>query len=263
MVCEIARALYPQKVNLAPAPAMPCVVPAAASQAREEEHREKEQSLKHISALAGADAFALAVETDEVAEQMAECLMDLETLVRAAFDICEDPKHNGRVHAMVTKLLSRAEMLANRKAVEKVKEEATSLTDIGTWELEPVREYEAVKEEDKASKVSVHSGRLMTIASMKFWALAEHLHKMKGRIVYRGDCARDENGVAAVYEELGARPTSVQGLNACLAYGSLPGHSCTAADAVKAYVQAFLKSKYKTTKRGLNSHPNSARSGGE
>ena len=68
-----------KKVNLAPAPAMPCVVPAAASQAREEEHREKEQSLKHISALAGADAFALAVETDEVAEQMAECLMDLET----------------------------------------------------------------------------------------------------------------------------------------------------------------------------------------
>ena len=87
MVCEIARALYPQKVNLAPAPAMPCVVPAAASQAREEEHRVKEQSLKHISALAGADAIALAVETDEVADQMAECLMDLETLVRAAFDI--------------------------------------------------------------------------------------------------------------------------------------------------------------------------------
>ena len=246
MVSEIARALYPQRANLAPAPAMPCVVPAAASQAREEEHRVKEQSLKHISALAGADTFALAVETDEVANQMAECLMDLETLVRTAFDIPEDPKHHGRVHAMVTKLLSRAEMLANPKAVEKVKEEATSLTDIGTWDLDSVQEYDAVKAEAKASKVSVHFGRLMTIASIKFWELAEHLHKMKGRIVYRGDCARDENGVAAVYEELGANPTSVQGLNACLAYGSLPGHACTAADAVKAYVQAFLKSKYKT-----------------
>ena len=166
----------------APAPAMPCVVPAAASQAREEEHRVKEQSLKHISALAGADAFALAVETDEVADQMAECLMDLETLVRTAFDIPEGPKHNGRVHAMVTKLLSRAEMLANPKAVEKVKEEATSLTDIGTWDLDSVREYDAVKEEAKASKVSVHFGRLMTIASIKFWELAEHLHKMKGRL---------------------------------------------------------------------------------
>lgn len=234
MVWEIARALYPQKVHSAPAPAMPRVVPAAAS-----------QPLKHVSALAGADTFALAVETDEVDDQMAECLMDLETLVCDAFDIPDSPKHSDRVHAMVTKLLSRAEMLANPKAIEQVKEEGILNR---YWYMGPrirYREYESVKDEAKASKVSVHFGRLMTIASKKFWELAEHLQKMKGRIVYR-DCARDENGAAAVYEELGANPTSLQGLNACLAYGSLPGHSCTAADAVKPYVQAFLKSKYKT-----------------
>ena len=28
---------------------------------------------------------------------------------------------------------------------------------------------------------------LMTIASIKFYELAQHLQKMKGRIVYRGD----------------------------------------------------------------------------
>ena len=94
--------------------------------------------------------------------------------------------------------------------------------------------------------MSVHFGQLMTIASIKFYELADHLHKMKGRIVYRGDCAKDEHGAAAVYQELGANPTSVQGLNACLAYGSLPGNRATAADAVKAYVQALLSSKYKT-----------------
>ena len=64
----------------------------------------------------------------------------------------------------------------------------------------------------------------MTIASIKFYELAKELQKKKGRIVYRGDCAKDEYGAAAVYEELGANPTSVQGLNACLAYGSLPGN---------------------------------------
>ena len=85
-----------------------------------------------------------------------------------------------------------------------------------------------------------------TSESIKFYELADHLHKMKGRIVYRGDCAKDEHGAAAVYQELGANPTSVQGLNACLAYGSLPGNRVTAADAVKAYVQALLSSKYKT-----------------
>ena len=82
----------------------------------------------------------------------------------------------------------------------------------------------------------------MTIASIKFYELAKHLRKMKGRIVYRGDCDKDEEGAAAVYRELGANPTSVQGLNTL----SLPGNQTTTADAIKAYVQAYLKSNYQT-----------------
>ena len=147
---------------------------------------------------------------------------------------------------MVTKLLSRAEMLSNPKALEAIRAEADGLVKAGTWDLGSVREKEDVRKEAKASGVSVHFGQLMTIASIKFYELADHLHKMKGRIVYRGDCAKDEHGAAAVYQELGANPISVQGLNACLAYGSLPGNRATAADAVKAYVQALLSSKYKT-----------------
>ena len=112
--------------------------------------------------------------------------------------------------------------------------------------LIPFGKKEDVRAEAKRTGVSVHFGQLMTIASIKFFELAQHLQKMKGRIVYRGDCAKDEHGAAAVYQELGANPTSVQGLNACLAYGSLPGNSSSAADAVKAYVQALLSSKYKT-----------------
>ena len=147
---------------------------------------------------------------------------------------------------MVTKLLSRAEMLSNPQALEAVKAEADGPIKAGTWSLDSVREKEDVRAEAKRTGVSVHFGQLMTIASIKFYELAEHLQKMKGRIVYRGDCAKDEHGAAAVYQELGANPTSVQGLNTCLAYGSLPGNSSSAADAVKAYVQALLSSKYKT-----------------
>ena len=43
----------------------------------------------------------------------------------------------------------------------------------------------------------VHFGTLMSAASIKFWELAKHLQKVKGRIVYRGDCAKDEEGAAA------------------------------------------------------------------
>ena len=84
----------------------------------------------------------------------------------------------------------------------------------------------------------------MTIASIKLFELAKHLQKMKGRIVYRGDCAQDEEGAAAVYRELGANPASVQGLSACMAYGALPGNATTTANAIKAYVQAILKSNF-------------------
>ena len=114
------------------------------------------------------------------------------------------------------------------------------------WRLNSVREYDQVAAEARRSSIKVHFGQLMSLASVKFAELAKHLQKMKGRIVYRGDCAKDEHGAAAVYQELGANPTSLQGLNNCLAYGSLPGNSTTTADAIKAYVQALLKSKYQT-----------------
>eukprot|EP00435_Cladocopium_sp_Y103_P068964 s77_g32.t1 len=124
--------------------------------------------------------------------------------------------------------------------------EADGLLKAGTWDLSSVREKEDVRAEAKRSGVSVHFGQLMTIASIKFHELAEHLQKIKGRIVYRGDCAKDEHGAAAVYQELGANPWRQVPELRTEAYGTLPGHCSTAADAVKAYVQALLSSRYKT-----------------
>ena len=237
----ISRCLYPEYVQAGPVPCMP--VEASASLGRGE-HRQKEQELRHVSALAGLDTFAMAVEADTEAHNMVESLLDLDSLIRQAFDIPQPSSTN--INALVTKLLSRSEMLSNPEALKAVKAEAEGLVKAGAWDLNSVREFEDVKSEARASRVSVHFGKLMTIASIKFYELAQHLQKMKGRIVYRGDCAKDEHGAAAVYQELGANPTSVQGLNACLAYGSLQGNLCTAADAVKAYIQALLKSKYRT-----------------
>ena len=238
----IAQALYPAKCAQQSVPAMPCQPATSEPQP----HREIEQHLKHVSPLAGFEDLAIAVESDPTANRLVTELLDHEQLIAQAFHL-EDPKApTPEIKAMVTKLLSRAEMLSNPKALEAIRAEADGLVKVGTWDLSSVREKEDVRKEAKASGVSVHFGQLMTIASIKFYELADHLHKMKGRIVYRGDCAKDEHGAAAVYQELGANPTSVQGLNACLAYGSLPGNRATAADAVKAYVQALLSSKYKT-----------------
>ena len=238
----IAKALFPSKCAQQSVPAMPCR-PASSDP---QPHREVEQHLKHVSPLAGFEDLARAVESDPTANRLVTELLEHEHLIAQALQL-EDPKApTPEIKAMVTKLLSRSEMLSNPKALEAIRAEADGLVKAGTWDLSSVREIEDVRKEAKASGVSVHFGQLMTIASIKFYELADHLHKMKGRIVYRRDCAKDEHGAAAVYQELGANPTSVQGLNACLAYGSLPGNRATAADAVKAYVQALLSSKYKT-----------------
>ena len=86
----------------------------------------------------------------------------------------------------------------------------------------------------------------MTITSIKVYELAKHLQKMKDRIIYRSDCAKNEEGAAAEYRELGTNPTSVQGFNACMAYGALPGNATTITDAIKIFMQAFLKSNFQT-----------------
>ena len=196
-----AQALYPSKCAQQSVPAMPC--PPATSEPQP--HREIEQHLKHVSPLAGFEDLAIAVESDPTANRLVTELLDHEQLIAQALHL-EDPRApTPEIKAMVTKLLSRAEMLSNPKALEAIRAEADGLVKAGTWDLGSVREKEDVRKEAKASGVSVHFGQLMTIASIKFYELADHLHKMKGRIVYRGDCAKDEHGAAAVYQELGAK----------------------------------------------------------
>ena len=64
MTVQIAKALYPSMSFSHNAPAMPCF-PCM----HKHEHRDKEQTLKHVSALSGIDAMAIAVETDDTGYQ--------------------------------------------------------------------------------------------------------------------------------------------------------------------------------------------------
>ena len=238
MCLTVARALYPTVGPVVPA--MPVQVPLPL------DHREREQQLKHISPRSGLEDIGIAVQSDEKCHDILEQVLDVENLIAHSLGQVKEEK-DPEITAMVTRLLSRAEMLASPEALEAVRPEATGLEKAGVWDLNSVREYDQVAAEARRSSVKVHFGQLMSLASVKFAELAKHLQKMKGRIIYRGDCAKDEHGAAAVYQELGANPTSVQGLNKCLAYGSLQGNSTTTADAyIKAYVQALLKSKYQT-----------------
>ena len=157
----------------------------------------------------------------------------------------ENPGLDADIPALVTKLLSRTEMLASPERLSAVRKEAEGLVNAGTWDLNSVREQADVRSEAKKTGISVHFGQLMTIASIKFYELAAHLQKMKGRIVYRATVRKMSMAQRQSIKNLVQIPhLSRDSMRA--AYGSLPGNSTSAADAIKAYVQAYLKGKHKT-----------------
>ena len=95
-------------------------------------------------------------------------------------------------------------------------------------------------------QLKIHLGELMSICSIKFFERTVDHHKYKGRVCFRGDIVKDENGARAVFEELSASPTAIAAANANIAYGLLPGHKTSTADAVRAYIQSLLVGKHKT-----------------
>jgi len=150
------------------------------------------------------------------------------------------------VFAAVTKLLDRGETRANPDAVRAVQKEGEALVKAGTWLEDTVVEKTELIERAKRDKDTIHLGELMPICSIKFWEMPPEQHKYKGRICFRGDNVRDEQGAAAVFQEISANPTSVHDANSNMAYGRLPGNKTTQADAVRAYIQSLLRSKHKT-----------------
>ena len=116
----------------------------------------------HVSPLSGFEELAVAVEADPKAHAMVCELLDHERLFSQALGFDSPSTSTEEVTAMVTKLLSRSEMLSDPRALEAIKAEADGLVKAGTWDLDSVREKDDVRADAKASGVSVHFGQLMT-----------------------------------------------------------------------------------------------------
>ena len=68
----------------------------------------------------------------------------------------------------------------------------------GTWELDTVREKRDVIAESRRNGKTAHFGTLMDLCHLKHAELAKGTQKYKGRVVFRGDFAKDEEGFYAV-----------------------------------------------------------------
>ena len=60
----------------------------------------------------------------------------------------------------------------------------------------------------RESGQKLHYGALNPICSIKHYEMPPDKHVYKGRITFRGDDVRDEDGAIAVFQELSASPTS-------------------------------------------------------
>jgi len=149
------------------------------------------------------------------------------------------------ISAAVTKLLDRPEM-NSPEAREAIRREGRALVAEDTWLESTVCEKDELLARARDANERIHLADLLTLCSIKHFELDAEFHKLKARICFRGDATKDEEGAAAVFQELSASPIAIQDANANLAYGSFPGHKTTQADAIRAYVQSLLKSKFKT-----------------
>ena len=241
-MCTAAlNALFPWTTEAVPA--MPTVpVPGAPSYANDEGHFEKGVRCDYVAP--SLDPVGLVFETNPDApgyKGHPTTQIDLD-----AFDLEIDAGADAQVLAAVTRLLSRSETMNYPRAREAVKKEADGLAEKGTWDFNTVVERHDLISKSKKSGIKIHLGQLMSICSEKFAEMAEHLRVLKGRIVFRGDIVKDQDGAAAIFQDMAANPTSVAGINNNIAYGLLPGHKTSTADAVKAYVQSLLDSKCAT-----------------
>ena len=147
---------------------------------------------------------------------------------------------------MVTKSLTRKEMLASSDALQAIKKDGEKLRLKDTWDDSSAIEPDVLCQGARKSGSKLHTAEAMTIAGIKNFEMPIEKHVHKGRVVYRGDAVRDERGATALFQALHSLPTNIQAINLTLFVGMLSGFLVQAADACQAFLQALLKTSVPT-----------------
>ena len=92
----------------------------------------------------------------------------------------------------------------------------------------------------KANDEPVHFGTLRTICHEKNAEMAKLLKEYKGRVVFRGDTVKSEDGYLAVFSEQGTAASHMAATKFLHAMGRMPGCEGEDSDAVGAYTQVSL-----------------------
>ena len=118
---------------------------------------------------------------------------------------------------------------------------------ISAWNLTKVKSKKQVIDEAKTSGATVHFASLMDICHLKN-AEWEAKQKYKGRVVLRGDFAKDDLGSYAVFIEQGSSASQMTAAKIMDIISRLPGCDGQAVDAVSAYTQLKVEDAHKLLK---------------
>ena len=103
-------------------------------------------------------------------------------------------------------------------------------------------------DEARTSGATVHFASLMDICHLKNAELDAKHQKYKGRVVLRGDIAKDNPGSYAVFTEQGSSASQMTAAKIMDIISRLPGCDGQAADAVSAYTQVKMEDAHKLLK---------------
>ncbi|MHC4951072.1 MAG: hypothetical protein ACYTEU_08835, partial [Planctomycetota bacterium] len=119
------------------------------------------------------------------------------------------------------------------------------------WDVTKVQPKAKVIRDAKAKGVHVHFGSLMDLCHIKNSQMGKEFWSYKGRIVFRGDLTKDEDGYLAVFTEQGASASNMAAAKFMDAIARMPGNDGEDSDAVGAYTQVRLSDAAKLLGPGV------------
>ena len=145
--------------------------------------------------------------------------------------------------ACVARNVSKSEMERMPKALKAKDAEWDRLRVKIVWGEDNPREWADVRREADQLGIEVHMGYLFGICVEKNSELpqGDPKRKYKYRVVFQGNRVVNQHYDAAIFQDLGSSPATIEASRAADAYGCAPGHVIEAADAEQAYVQADMK----------------------
>ena len=160
---------------------------------------------------------------------------------RAWADSLEENEYFALIHKPVD--ISKAlKIPAARAAIDK---EWEKLEKLPAWDYKSVREKADVKAEAKAGGFTVHFGNLMQLCHLKNSEMHVEFQSYKGRIVFRGDNIKDEDGCKALFTDQGTSSSHMTATKFLDIVSRLPGCCGEDSDATSAYTQIILENANK------------------